>query len=105
MSDKDLKTLWEDVREWLTDATRSAIKEAEDLTRRGRLKMDIVNLSRQIERGLAELGGVVYEQVSAEADAPVVVDTRIKQLVEKLAKLQADRQARQKEYEAEKKKG
>ncbi|MEO0081930.1 MAG: hypothetical protein ABIL25_06520 [candidate division WOR-3 bacterium] len=105
MSDKDLKTLWEDVCEWLTDATRSAIKEAEDLTRRGRLKMDIVNLSRQIERGLAELGGVVYEQVSAETNAPVVVDTRIKQLVEKLAKLQADRQARQKEYEAEKKKG
>jgi hypothetical protein len=104
MRDKDLKMLWEDVRDWLSDATRTAIKEAEDLTRRGRLKMDIMNLSRQIEKRLAELGGVVYDRVSATPDAPVVADAAIRQLVQKIAKLESERQAKQKEYEAEKKK-
>ena len=36
MDSKRDKSLWDDVRDWVTDATRTAIREAEDLTRRGR---------------------------------------------------------------------
>ncbi len=103
MSNKDFKALLVDVGEWLSDATHSAIKEAEDLTRRGRLKLEILNMSRQIERKLAELGKLVYRQLSTEPDSPIAADGRIKQLVEKIAKLEAERDAKQREYEAEKK--
>lgn len=103
MSDKDFKTLLVDVGEWLSDTTHSALKEAEDLTRRGRLKLELLNLDRKMERKLAELGRVVFRQVSAEPNSPVVADTRIKQLVEKLVGLEAEREARRKAYEAEKK--
>ena len=104
MKDKDLKMLWEDVRDWLSDATRSAIREAEDLTRRGRLKMDIVNLSRQVEKRMAELGGVVYDRLSSTPDAPVVTDEEIRGLVRKIAGLESERKRKQAEYEAERKK-
>ncbi len=50
MAKKDIETIWDDVRVWLTDATKTALKEAEDLTRRGRLKMELMRVSRPILR-------------------------------------------------------
>jgi hypothetical protein len=84
---KDVQTLWEDVRDWLSDATRTAIREAEDLSRRGRLKVEIMNLSRRIEKKLAELGGVVYDRAAREPDTPVVLDSALRQRVQTIDKL------------------
>ncbi len=103
MAKKSAQTLWDDVRVWLTDATRTAIREAEDLTRRGRLKMDIMNLSRKIERKMAQLGGRVYDRASTEPDTPVTLDAEMKRLVQSIARLEEQRTAKQQEYEAEKK--
>lgn len=102
MSSKDFRALLVDVGEWLSDATHTAIKEAEDLTRRGRLKLEILNLSRQIDKKLIELGKFVYRQLSTEPDSSITAEGRIKQLVEKITELEAEREAKQKAYEAEK---
>ena len=104
MDKKEFHTLWEDVRDWLTDATRTAIREAEDLSRRGRLKMEIMNLSRKIEKKLAELGGVVYDRVSKEPDTGFVIDAPIRQRIQTIAKLESERAQKRAAYEAEKKK-
>jgi len=105
MARKDIETLWDDVRVWLTDATRSAIKEAEDLSRRGRLKMDLLRLSRDIEKTMAKLGGKVYNRVSKSPDAPVVLDDELNRLVREIARLESELHVKQREYEAEKKRG
>jgi len=99
---KDVQTLWEDVRDWLSDATRTAIREAEDLSRRGRLKVEIMNLSRRIEKKLAELGGVVYDRATREPETPVVLDAALRQRVQTIAKLEAEREKKRVEYESEK---
>jgi hypothetical protein len=101
MPKKDIETLWDDVRYWLTDATRSAIKEAEDLTRRGRLKMEIMRLSREIERNLAKLGGKVYDRATKAPDTPVIVDEELRKLVREISRLESELKDQQQEYERE----
>ena len=87
MAKNDVQTLWEDVRAWLSDATRTAIREAEDLSRRGRLKMDIMSLSRRIEKELAQLGGVVYDRVAKRPDEPFALDPEVKKLIQTIGTL------------------
>jgi hypothetical protein len=103
MAKKNIEGIWDDVRVWLTDATKTALKEAEDLTRRGRLKMDLVRLSRELEKKMADLGVKVYGRYSRTPDAPITVDDELRGLMRDIAKIQADVEKSQQEYEAERK--
>jgi uncharacterized membrane protein len=103
MAKKNIEGLWDDVRLWLTDATKTALKEAEDLTRRGRLKMDLMRLSRELEKKMADLGVKVYGRLSRAPDAPLVADEELKRLMREIAKIEAEVASNQQEYEAEKK--
>ena len=102
MSQKDINTLWDDVRGWLTDATRTAIREAEDLSRRGRLKLDILNLSRRVDRQMAKLGGMVYDRAPADPDAPFSLDDDTKKVLREIAGLETELNKTKQEYEVEK---
>lgn len=102
MAKKNIEGIWDDVRVWLTDATKTALKEAEDLTRRGRLKMDLVRLSRELEKKMADLGVKVYGRCSRTPDAPITVDDELRGLMRDIARIQADVEKSQQEYEAEK---
>jgi len=87
----------------MTDATKTALREAEDLTRRGRLKMDLVRLGRELEKKMADLGVKVYGRYSKTPDAPIAVDDELRTLMRDIAKIQAEVEKSQQEYEAEKK--
>ncbi len=92
---------WADVRDWLTDATRVVIREAEDLTHRGQLKMEILSLSHKIEHAMADLGARYYERLGAAPDEPVAPDARMRATVQRIAKLEEERTAKRAEYDAE----
>jgi hypothetical protein len=96
------ESLWDDVATWLTGAAGTAIREAEDLTRRGRLKMEILGLSQQTEKAMAKLGGRVYRLLDSGAD--LSADSEVGQLMAELRRLEAELARRRSEYEAEKKK-
>jgi hypothetical protein len=102
MRHKKAESLWEDVATWLTGAAGTAIREAEDLTRRGRLKMEILGLSQQTEKAMAKLGGRVYRVLESGAD--VSADGEVGLLMGELRRLEAELARRRSEYEAEKKK-
>jgi len=97
------RSSWDDVREWVTDATRAAIREAEDLTHRGRLKMEILSLSHKIEREMAELGARFYDRVKSAPDEPVAPGADMRAIMHRITRLQEERTAKRAEYEAEKK--
>jgi hypothetical protein len=103
MDKESNKSLWEDVREWLSDATRTAMREAEDLTRRGKLKLEIMNLSSRLERRLAEFGSRVYEDQKARPGEPVALD-RHAALIADIAQIEAERADKRAQYEEEKRK-
>ena len=103
MAKKNIEGMWDDVRLWLTYATKTALKEAEDLTRRGRLKMELVRLSRELEKKMADLGVKVYSRYSKTPDAPIAVDDELRGLMRDIAKIESEISKSQQEYEAEKK--
>lgn len=53
---------WHDVKNWLKDVTKLAIKEAEDLTTKGKIKIEIFSLSQERERLLTSLGSLIYNE-------------------------------------------
>lgn len=98
------ETLWDDIRDWLTDATRAAIREAEDLSRRGRIKVEIIKLSRRIEKRMAKLGGLTYDRLARDPEAPFTADEPVRRIVREIADLESQLSEQQRLYEEEKSK-
>jgi len=97
-----MKTLWDDVKDWLSDATKVAAKEAEDLTRKGKLKIEMLSLSRKIEKKMAELGGFVYHSLSKTESFDSAQNDKVKGYVKEIRKLELDMKRKQKESKAKK---
>lgn len=66
--------LWSDIKkslgEWASKAankagelTREAADKAEEVTKLGKVKLDIFQIKRDIEKQFAELGGMVYQLI------------------------------------------
>lgn len=76
---------WNDIKNWVKDTTKIAIKEAEDLTTKGKLKMEIFSLSRQKEQLLVILGNLVLERHRRQMS--IIIDEEFTGLTEKIDKL------------------
>ncbi len=59
-------------------------KKADELTRIGRLKLEIVAVKRDIEKGFIELGGRIYHKVDQEQKYDVKGDQEVMDLVAKI---------------------
>jgi pyridoxine/pyridoxamine 5'-phosphate oxidase len=90
--------LWQDVKNWLTDATKTAIREAEDLTRKGKLKIDMLNLNRKLEKDFAELGGIVYHLRQSKKQKDLQKNAEVKLLVKKIQRLEAQLRTKKREW-------
>lgn len=94
-----MTSLWDDVRAWLSDATKSAVKEAEDLSRRGRLKLDMMNLNRQLERAFADLGGLTYELLTKKRVTDLSSDENVVKHLERIKGLEQELKRKGRAYE------
>jgi hypothetical protein len=90
--------LWKEVTTWLSEATKSAIKETEDLARRGRIKMEILGINTALNDKFTALGGVVYEIIRKGGRSSIKNNTKVKKLAIEIAELEA-RLARTKKME------
>lgn len=81
--------LWKEVASWLAEATRSAIKETEDLARRGRLKVDVLGINTALQDKFATLGGIIYSMAGKKQHSSAIFkDPRIRKLLEEIAELE-----------------
>jgi hypothetical protein len=97
-----MKTLWDDVKTWVSDATKVAIKEAEDLTRKGKLKMEMLAISRRIEKKMAELGGLVYHTLSRAETSDLAQNEKVKNYFKEIRKMELEMKRKQKEWKKSK---
>ncbi len=92
--------LWDDVRKSLQDLgniaaekgkifSKAAADKAEELTRTGKLKLDILQVNREIDHLFSQLGGKVYHLESESALDTIPEDEEIQQIFEKIKKLEA----------------
>jgi len=84
-----MSNLWKEVTNWLSETTKSAIKETEDLARRGRVKMEILGINTALSDKFAALGGVVYEIIKKGGRSSIKANAKVKKLVAEIARLEA----------------
>jgi len=96
--------LWDDVRKGLQDLsniaaekgkqfTKVAADKAEELTRTGKIRLDILQINRDIERHFSDLGGKVYHLNKNEALDSLSEDTEIQAVIDKVAVLEEKKAA------------
>jgi len=74
-------------------------KKLNELARRGRHKIDLISLQRQIEKHFVELGGRVYHLAVEDKQTAILDDVEVIRLIDELNKLEA--QLHQKKQEAQ----
>ena len=84
--------LWSQIRQGLKEGIQYTVNKTEELTRIGRLKLEIASQKRKIARQLGELGGRVYQLLGAEdvQTNDLAGDERIDELVGGLKELEAE---------------
>ena len=98
-----MSDLWKEVTTWLSETTRSAIKETEDLARRGRVKTELLGINTALSDKFAALGGVVYEIIKKPGRGSIKANAKVKKLVAEIARLEAQLRAKKTTTEAAKK--
>lgn len=91
--------IWEDVKTWLKDTTKIALKEAEDLTYKGKIKLQIFSLEREKDRLLLDLGNMVYSEYKKHSE-PITTFNLSEKMLDIINKLQkTDEKIKQKKEE------
>lgn len=97
-----MSDLWKEVTNWLSETTKSAIKETEDLARRGRVKMEILGINTALSDKFVALGGVVYEIIKKGGRSSIKANAKVKKLVAEIARLEAQLRASKQKKETPK---
>ncbi len=85
------------VRKGLT----GAIDMAEDLTRKGRMKLEIHTLKSEIKSQMAELGGRVHQLAVEEGTTDILGDDVVKAILDRIKELEQKIRLKEEELIAE----
>ena len=77
-----MANLWDDIAKTIRDGVDTVVEKTEELTRIGRIKVDILNIKRNVEKNFSELGGRVYQLISKEKNAAISTDKEAKEIIE-----------------------
>lgn len=96
-----MDTLWDKVKKNLVDWYGTAYEKTDELARVGKKKIEITGVNRAIERHLSELGGRVYDLIVEQGKTGVIAkDTRVKELIEEVRRLEEELGEKEAEIEA-----
>lgn len=94
---QELDAPLEKMRKGLTDA----LDMAEDLTRRGRIKLEIQAAKSDIRNQMTELGGTVHQLAVEEGVTDILDNESVKNILAKIKELQQKIEEKQEELRAE----
>lgn len=77
-----MPSLWDDIAKTIREGVDTMVEKTEELTKIGRIKVDIINIKRNIEKNFTELGGRVYQLVSEGKSTQIASNKDVKELIE-----------------------
>lgn len=89
---------WDDFSRWLEDASRVISKEAGDLTMKGKLKLEIFELKRQLQELFKDLGQKFYGFFPLKGDEDFKNNPGIKSIVKKIKRIKSEIAKKEVEY-------
>ena len=76
-----METMWKKVIKNIAEYYRSVSEKTGDLTKIGRLKLEIIATKRDIEKAFIELGGRVYQSFVSSSENEIPKDADVGRLV------------------------
>jgi len=91
-----METLWHKVKKGFI----LAVEKSDELTRMGKLKMDIVGTHRNIKKNFEELGGRIYELTkTGRRKKSVTEDEGVSKLMKNIKKLEKELTQKEKQLD------
>ncbi len=104
-----MANLWGDIKkslgEFVTKAadkagelTREAADKAEEVTKLGKVKLDIFQIKRDIEKQFSELGGTVYQMILDKKTKDLEKDEKVKACITAIGNLEQKMKEKEAQY-------
>ena len=92
-----LKNAWETVRETFSDGLHVAAEKTEEITRVGRIKLDIIGIKKSIEHNLLDLGKFIYDLNKEDEEKDFKNLPRFLEIISSTTQLEEKLKAKQEE--------
>ncbi|MGQ9664221.1 MAG: hypothetical protein ACUVUH_02685 [bacterium] len=89
---------FDDFSRWLEDASKVLSKEAGDLTMKGKLKIEMFELRRQLQTIFNELGKTFYEFFPLKGNEDFKNNQKIKHIVQKIKRIKNEIKKKEQQY-------
>lgn len=99
MKQGNMSNLWADITKSIKVGIDTVVEKTEELTKIGKIKVDILNINRKIEKEFSELGGKVYKLILEENNTNISKDTAVQNMVKKINSLEKELRAKNEELE------
>ncbi len=94
-----MANLWDDIAKTIREGVDTVVEKTGELTKIGRVKIDILNIKRRIEKDFTELGGKVYHFIVEDKKTQIATDEEVQEIVERIKELENKLQNKDKEIE------
>ena len=101
-----MSTLWDTIKKGLKGGAKIAKEgvyiaadKAEVLSKKGKVKIEISNIKRKIEKNFTELGGKVYHLIQEENVENVADKDEVKELLKTISSFENDMKKKEEELE------
>lgn len=95
-----MPNLWDDIAKTIREGVDTVVEKTEELTKIGRIKVDLINIKRNIDKNFSELGGKVYHLIVEEKKTQIASDSEVKKIIDSIKIL--EKELKDKESEIEK---
>ena len=94
-----MSSLWDDIAKTIRESVDSVVGKTEELTKIGKIKVDILNTKRQVEKNFSELGGKVYHMIAEEKKSQIAGNKEVKEIIARLKDLETTLEEKNEELE------
>lgn len=96
-------SLWKDIKKTVKDGISVAAEKTEEYTKIGKIKVEILNINRNIDKAHTKLGQEVYTLMKSKSPGDISKNAKTLKLVSEIDKLKASLKAKEKEIKEVKK--
>lgn len=90
---------WENLGRGLKRLGSVAFEKSEELTKVGKIKLDIMGINKNIDRTYRDLGERVYQMITGEINFDVANDPKVKELISRMKSLEDELKLKEEELE------
>lgn len=92
-------SFWQDLKKTVQKGATTAVEKTEEYGKIGKIKIDILNLNKQVDRNLRELGDMCYNNLKASKKIDLSKEETATELVKTIDELKASVEEKEAEIE------